>query len=69
MTVALRIKLITVSVKHLAEFLAHNKGSINIISSLLLLLLELNVFYSFGYSAIQFLFAKYLCHSAKNMQL
>lgn len=68
MTVALRIKLITASVKHLAEFLAHNKGSINIISSLLLLL-ELNVFYSFGYSAIQFLFAKYLSHSAKNMQL
>lgn len=68
MTVALRIKLITVSVKHLAEFLAHNKGSINIIL-LLLLLLELNVFCSFGYSAIQLLFTKYLCHSAKNMQL
>lgn len=68
MTVVLRIKLITVSVKNLAEFLAHNKGSTNIISSLLLLL-ELNVFYSFGYSAIQFLFTKYICHSAKNMQL
>lgn len=68
MTVVLKSKLMIVSVKHLAEFLAHNKGSINIISSLLLLL-ELNVFYSFSYSANQFLFTKYICNSAKNMQL
>lgn len=51
--IIVRIKLITVPVKHLAEFLAHNKKVYKYYLLFLLLFLEINVFYSFSHPAIQ----------------